>query len=78
VQAVSGLDIGGTGFNPALGRSHGFPALKEINQLVEAGLSFTDHGGRNYQISAAKSVDGRNTGDKWLFGANITIPWGGQ
>lgn len=78
VQAVSGLDIGGSGFNPALGRSHGFPALKEINQLVEAGLSFTDNGGRNYQISAAKSVDGRNTGDKWLFGANITIPWGGQ
>lgn len=78
IQALSGLDIGGSGFDPSLGVSHGFPAVKEINQLVEGGISFTDKGGRNYQFSVAKSVDGRNTGDKWVFGFNITLPFGGR
>ena len=78
IQAVSGIDIGGSDFNPALGASHGFPAVKEINQLVEGGISFTDKGGRNYQFSVAKSVDGRNTGDKWVFGFNVTLPFGGH
>jgi len=78
IQALSGIDIGGADFNPALGESHGFPAVKEINQLVEGGVSFTDKGGRNYQFSVAKSVDGRNTGDKWVFGFNVTLPFGGH
>lgn len=78
IQGLSGIDIDDSDFNPALGPSHGFPALKEINQLVEAGVSFTDKGGRNYQFSVAKSVDGRNTGDKWVFGFNVTLPFGGN
>lgn len=78
IQSTSGIDIGGADFNPALGTSHGFPAVKEINQLVEAGVSYTDKGGRNYQVSVAKSVDGRNTGDKWVFGFNVTLPFGGK
>jgi hypothetical protein len=78
IQSVSGIDIGGSDFNPALGASHGFPAVKEINQLVEGGITFTDKGGRNYQFSVAKSVDGRNTGDKWVFGFNVTLPFGGH
>jgi hypothetical protein len=78
VQSLSGLDIGGSGFNPALGRSHGFPALQEIVQLVEGGVSYTDPGGRNYQFTVAKSVDGRNTGDKWIFGVNVTFAFGGS
>jgi hypothetical protein len=73
VQSLSGLDIGGPGFDPPAGRSSGFPALKEINQLIEGGVSFTDPGGRVYQVTAAKSVDGRNTGDKFIFGVNATF-----
>jgi hypothetical protein len=78
VQGLSGIDIGGPSFNPDLGRSHGFPAVKEINQLVEGGLAFTDSGGRNYQVTLARSVDGRNTGDKFILGVNVTIPIGGH
>ena len=78
VQSLSGLDIGGPGFDPSLGRSHGFPALKEIVQLFEGGISYTDPGGRNYQFTVAKSVDGRNTGDKLIFGFNVTFAFGGH
>src|SRR5436309_8681792 len=78
IQPVSGIDIGGKDFNPALGASHGFPATKEINKLVEGGISFTDKGGRNYQFTVAGSVDGRNTGDKSIFGFNVTLPFGGH
>jgi hypothetical protein len=73
VQSLSGLDIGGPGFNPPAGRASGFPAVKEINQLIEGGISYTDDGGRVYQVSVAKSVDGRNTGDKFIFGVNATF-----
>lgn len=78
IQGLSGIDIGGSDFNPALGPSHGFPAVKEINKLVEGGISFTDKGGRNYQFTVAGSVDGRNTGDKLVFGFNVTLPFGGH
>jgi hypothetical protein len=78
VYGRSGLDIGGPGFDPAAGRSSGFPALQEINHLGEGGLAFTDGGGRNYQFTVAKSIDGRNTGDKLIFGFNITFPFGGR
>jgi hypothetical protein len=78
VQGLDGLDIGGPGFDPSAGRSHGFPAVKEINQIIEGGISFTDGGGRNYQFTAGTSVDGRNTGDKLIFGFNVTFPIGGR
>lgn len=35
VQALDGLNIGGAGFDPSLGPSTGFPALREINMLFE-------------------------------------------
>jgi hypothetical protein len=73
VQSLSGIDIMGAGFNPPAGPASGFPALKEINQLIEGGVSFTDNGGRVYQVSVAKSIDGRNTGDKFIIGVNATF-----
>jgi hypothetical protein len=78
VQGVSGLDIGGSGFDPGAGRSSGFPALREINQIFEAGISVTDNGGRTYQLTFGRSIDGRNTGDKSLVGVNATFPFGGR
>ena len=78
VQGLSGLDIMGSGFAPALGPSHGFPALREINQLIEGAVGYTDVGGRQYQFTVAKSVDGRNTGDKLVFVFAISLPFGGR
>jgi len=77
VQSRSGLDIGGPGFDPAAGRSHGFPAVKEINQLFEGGVSFTDKAGRSYYFSFIKSIDGRNTGDKMVYLLTVSLPFGG-
>jgi hypothetical protein len=78
VQGLSGLNIEGAGFDPDAGRDNGFPALREVNQLVEFGVTYTDKGGRSYQLSFAKSVAGRNTGDKYIVGVNATFPFGGQ
>jgi len=73
VQGLSGLDIGGPGFAPPLGPANGFPALKEINQLIEGSIGYGDSRGRQIQFTVAKSVAGRNTGDKLIF--LITVSW---
>lgn len=78
IQSLSGLDIMGSGWNPSAGASSGFPALKEINQLLESSIGYSDQKGRQYQITAAKSLDGRNTGDKLAFYFSISVPFGGH
>lgn len=78
IQSTSGLDIMGPGFDPGAGAGSGFPALKEINQLVEGAIGYTDVGGRHYQFTIAKSVDGENTGDKLIFGFAASLPFGGE
>jgi len=65
IQSLSGVNIMDPGFT--------FPALKEINQLFEAGLGFTDKGGRFYQVFGAFPIDGRNTGDKTIIGVSATF-----
>lgn len=65
IQSLSGVNIMDEGFT--------FPELKEINQLFEAGLGFTDKGGRFYQIFGAFTLDGRNTGDKMILGISATF-----
>jgi hypothetical protein len=80
IQGLSGGDIGDTTgrhvFDPAGGPgTYGFPQVKEINQLVEASLGYTDGGGRYYSVFGARNVDGKNTGDKWIAGASITVPF---
>jgi hypothetical protein len=67
IQSLSGQDIGDPGFT--------FPQLKEINQLIEGAVGYTDPGGRQYQFSVAKSVAGRNTGDKLVFLFTISLPF---
>lgn len=78
VQGLHGLNIGGAGFDPSLGPSSGFPALREINMLVEGSVGYTDQCGRFYQFTTAKTVDGRNTGDKWIFLLTVSLPFGGR
>ena len=69
-QGLSGGDIGGPGF----GTTFGFPQVKEIDQSIEGGISYTDKGGRSYQFLVANTLDGRNTGEKLIFGLNISVP----
>jgi len=71
-QGLSGGDIAGPGF----GTSFGFPGVKEVQQFGELGLSFTDRGGRSYQVFGAKCFgDLRNAGQTLLLGAAISIPF---
>ena len=70
VQGLSGPDIGDPGFS--------FPAVKEITQNVEGGLGYTDSGGRFYQVFYARTVDGRNTGQKDIIGFSASFPFGGN
>jgi hypothetical protein len=67
VQGLSGPDIGDPGFS--------FPAVKEISQNIEAGLGYTDSGGRFYQVFYAHTIDGRNTGQKDIIGFSASIPF---
>jgi len=66
-QGLSGDDIGDPGFT--------FPTVKEISQNVEASLSITDSGGRIYQVFFAHTIDGRNTGERNILGAAISLTW---
>ena len=71
-QGLSGGDIGGPGF----GTRFGFPQVKEVVGLIEGGLSFTDSGGRSYQLSAAKAVgDLRNSGRARVLAFSISLPF---
>ena len=71
-QGLSGGDIGGPGF----GSKFGFPGVKEITQFAEGGLSFTDGGGRSYQVVVAKKVGSvRNTGEATVYNFSISLPF---
>ena len=71
-QGLSGGDIGGAGF----GTKFGFPGVKEIVQLYEGGVSFTDDGGRSYQVGAAKAFGKiRNTGIATVYTFSISLPF---
>ena len=73
-EGQSGPDIGGPGF----GTAFGFPQVKEIDQRIEASLSYTDLGGRNYALYFAQTLEGRNTGEKSIFGVSVSVPFGGD
>lgn len=71
VQGLSGGDIGGPGF----GTTYGFAQVREIERVIDAAVTYTDRGGRGYQLSYSKTLNGRNTGDKSVFGLSISVPW---
>ena len=72
-QNTSGPDIGGSGstFDYSL-------KVKEINQMFEAGMGYTDRAGRHFQFYYAQNFDGRNTGDKMVYGVYASFPIGGR
>lgn len=69
-QGLSGLDIGGPGFSPDK-----FPQLKEINDNLEFGVGVTDEGGRYYGFLVARTLNGRNTGEKTALGVTFNVPF---
>lgn len=66
-EGLSGNDIGDLGFT--------FPTVKEISRNVEFSIGFTDPGGRYYQAFYAHTFDGRNTGERDIFGGSISLTW---
>ena len=73
-EGQGGPDIGAPGF----GTTFGFPQVKEVDQRLETSLAYTDGGGRNYAVYFAQTLNGRNTGEKSIFGISVSIPFGGH
>ncbi len=69
IKGLSGPDIGDPGF----GVDFGFPQVKEVSHNIEGGIGYTDSRQRFYQFYYARTVDGRNTGEKNLFGFAVTF-----
>lgn len=67
-QSLSGLDASAPGFTPA--RS---PELKRESNEVYFGLGYRDQGGRYYQLVYARTIDGRNIGERNAFTASVTF-----
>ena len=73
-QGLSGNDIGDTKFVQRFSSGReAFPLVKEISQNFEASICFTDPGGRFYQAFYAHTFDGRNTGERDIFGGSISL-----
>ncbi len=68
--ATSGLDIGGPGFT-----TDRFRELKEVQRNIDVGVGMSDRGGRYYSLYYARTIDGRNTGQKDIVGLSITFPF---
>jgi len=64
-EGLSGPDIGDPGFT--------FPKVKEISHNLEGSLGITDRGGRFYQVFYAHTIEGRNTGERDIFGGAISF-----
>lgn len=75
IQSTSGPDIGDPGF----GTEFGFPEVREVSQNVEFGLGYTcPKTGVHVQGFFARTLDGRNTGARKIFGGSVSIPFGGK
>ncbi|MDB6019853.1 MAG: hypothetical protein JWR19_4342 [Pedosphaera sp.] len=72
-QDTGGVDIGGSG-NTIIYT----PKAKEYNQYYEVGVGYTDHRAWHYQFYLAQNFNGRNTGDKTIYGIYFTMPFGGH
>ncbi|HTD87536.1 MAG TPA: hypothetical protein VK850_13235 [Candidatus Binatia bacterium] len=73
-HGLSGNDIGDPKFVQRItsGRD-AFPLVREISQNFETSIGFTDPGGRFYQAFYAHTFDGRNTGERDIFGGAIGL-----
>lgn len=70
---TGGIDVGGTGRDFTYSRQ-----VREVAEVVQGGVGYTDHGGRHYQFALQKTVAGRNTGSTLRFDVFIDFPLGGK
>jgi hypothetical protein len=75
IESLDGIDILGPQWNPGAGPGTGYPALKEVNQILGGTIQLSDRGGRLFQFHIAHNLDGRNTGDKLLLGFSVRLPF---
>ncbi len=71
--SVSGVDI----FSPEFTFSR-FPEAQEVMHNIEAGVGYEFSNGMFLQVFGAKTVDGKNTGDKTFAGISLSIPFGAR
>jgi len=71
VHGLSGKDIFAPDFT-----FNDFPEVQEILHAVEAGIGYSTARGDYFQVFVAKTIDGKNTGDKAFIGASATFPFG--
>lgn len=77
-QNTSGLDAVSTG-NSITGNTINYSSFdKEVNEEIEAGIGYTDKRNWHYQFYYQGNFDGRNTGDKDVFGIYVSFPFGGK
>jgi hypothetical protein len=74
-ESLEGIDILGPEWNPGAGPGTGYPALKEVNQILGGTVQLADRGGRLFQFYVGHNIDGRNTGDKLLLGFSVRLPF---
>ncbi|MDB6112585.1 MAG: hypothetical protein JWR69_4335 [Pedosphaera sp.] len=70
-QNTGGEDIGGSGNTIVYSTN-----IKEFNQLYELGIGYTDRKARHFQFYLAQNFNGKNTGDKTIYGIYVTLPFG--
>jgi hypothetical protein len=73
IYALSGIDLFSESFT-----FNDLPEAKERLFNVEAGVGYSTAQGVYYQIFAARTVWGENTGDSTFVGASVTVPFGEQ
>jgi hypothetical protein len=64
-QGLSGQDIGDPGFT--------FPGLKEISDNLEVEFGLTGKSGQYYGLTVARTLDGRNTGERWIVSLTVAL-----
>jgi hypothetical protein len=72
-QNTGGVDVGGSGNTVVYSLD-----VSEFNQYYEAGVGYTDKGDRHWQFYYRANFNGRNTGDKMVYGIYVTLPFGGN
>jgi hypothetical protein len=65
--ATSGIDVGGPGWDPSR-----FREVKEISRNIELSAGASDPWGTYWAFYYARTVDGRNTGLKDIFGFSLS------
>ncbi len=72
VDAQSGLQIGGPGFNP---NARVFPRLEEDVQFISGTMTLNVSEKMNMALSYGEVIDGRNTSKSKVFSATMSYPF---